>query len=197
MPVVPGVPGAALPPGDDAIIRRIQELERAQKELLPAIMAIVGPQIATLTSQQATLTSQQATLTTAVANITTLINQQVTSASGVASGTATVTTTTGDYAVVTLPVPSGYSQAQVIAVSAASGSASISSILLLATRISGTDGPSNYTLVNNSTAAVCSAYSRPLTGLSGGSISISTRATTSTGTISTNLTTIASAVFLR
>lgn len=36
MPVTPGVPGANLPPGDDAIIRRIQELERAVRELSAA-----------------------------------------------------------------------------------------------------------------------------------------------------------------
>ena len=32
MPLVPGVPGHNLPPGDDAIIRRIQEIDRVQRE---------------------------------------------------------------------------------------------------------------------------------------------------------------------
>lgn len=57
MPVVPGVPGAGLPAGDDAIIRRIQELERAQREMLPAVMAAVGPAITTLQDQQTQLTN--------------------------------------------------------------------------------------------------------------------------------------------
>ena len=32
MPLVPGVPGHNLPPGDEAIIRRIQEIDRVQRE---------------------------------------------------------------------------------------------------------------------------------------------------------------------
>lgn len=55
MPMVPGTPGANLPPGDDELIRRIQELERTQREMLPALMAAVGPAITTLQAQQLSL----------------------------------------------------------------------------------------------------------------------------------------------
>lgn len=58
MPMVPGVPGAGLPAGDDALIRRIQELERVQRETLPAVMAVVGPAIKSLQDQTAFLLTQ-------------------------------------------------------------------------------------------------------------------------------------------
>jgi hypothetical protein len=59
-----------LDPGD-AFIRKIQDLERYNRELLPSLMQIFGPQIASLTTAQATITAQQATLTTTVADLTT------------------------------------------------------------------------------------------------------------------------------
>jgi hypothetical protein len=47
-------------------IRKIQDLERYNRELLPSLMAIFGPQIEALTAAQTTLTSQQAYLTSLV-----------------------------------------------------------------------------------------------------------------------------------
>lgn len=82
MPVVPGVPGAGLPVDPMvAMARRIQELERVQREMLPAVMAVVGPAISDLQTQQATLTSQQAQLTSTVNDLAARVSQTATIAS--------------------------------------------------------------------------------------------------------------------
>lgn len=139
MPVTPGVPGANIPSGDDALIRRIQELERRQNELLPAVMAAVGPAITTLEAQQATLTAAVADLTTAQANITTLISQQLTSGNGSNVYNGSISTATTAYASVSVPVPSGYTHAIVIGIS--HGLFSGSPLALgIRTRIDGVDG---------------------------------------------------------
>ncbi len=120
----------------------------------------------------------------------------VTGASGTASGTATVTTTIADYAVVTITIPAGFSRAEVVGISSVSGSGS-SSVLGVWTRIAGNDGPLNYAAVSGAYAAASSAHARSLTGLSGGSLSVSTRAQAASGSITTNLTTAVMVTFLR
>lgn len=132
MPVVPGVPGAGLPAGDDALIRRVQELERAQREMLPAVMAAVGPAIADLQNQQATLTN--------------LVNTQIVYGSQKAYVTGSATTRTRtNMAVANIIVPDGYTKALVIATSsgAAMNTTSSADYLLVATAINTYDGGEN------------------------------------------------------
>ena len=52
-----GVTGSSLPPGDDALIRRIQMLERRVDELGPGLMAAITPAINNLTTAQANITA--------------------------------------------------------------------------------------------------------------------------------------------
>ena len=75
-PMQPGSFAAKMPAGEDALIRKIQEIERTMREFLPSVAESFGPvvadlqaQDATLQAQQATLTAQQATLTAQVADL--------------------------------------------------------------------------------------------------------------------------------
>lgn len=168
MPVVPGVPGANLPPGDDAIIRRIQELERAVREMLPAVMAAVGPAITTLQNQQTQLSNQ-------LASINALIGAQVTFGSVGASATGFTPGAAADLAGSVITVPSGYSQAIVHCTADATASAEPNSASLTAQAvIAGAAGGSASTLDTTRMTASPSAI-RSFTGLSGGTISVAVR----------------------
>lgn len=174
-----GVTGSSLPPGDDALIRRIQDLERVVRELGPGLMAAITPAINTLTAQQATLT-------TAVANITTLIGAQVQSGS---VGTSAIgfapTTTLTDVASANITVPSGFTQAVILVtvdVSAANTTASGAYLYVSARAGAGGGGESfNYCPAGVAVAGPASAI-RTFTGLSGGTITVNARVRTSAGT---------------
>ena len=80
----PGSPQAQMPPGEDALIRRIQETERTMREFLPSVALSIKPAMDDIRAQQATLADQQVTLA----------DQQVTLASQVADLASRVSVST-------------------------------------------------------------------------------------------------------
>ena len=127
----PGTLANLVPPDEASMMRRLEALERAQRETLPAVMAAVGPvfdeirsaadaanDAAQAASQEAVAASQAvADLAVQVGRINSLVNAQVTvgiagtaTASGWASSTGHATK-----AASSINVPSGYSQAYVFA----------------------------------------------------------------------------------
>jgi hypothetical protein len=68
----PGSLAGQIPAGDDYLIRKIQDLERVNRELLPSLMQIFGPQIAALTTTVADLATALAALTTQQAFLSSL-----------------------------------------------------------------------------------------------------------------------------
>jgi hypothetical protein len=204
---LPNVPANLVPAGEAALVRRIEDIERAQRETLPAIMAAISPMfddinqalsdaqyaIAQVQAQQDALEAQQAALADQVARIDALVSSQVTADGSNATTTTGITTSYADYASVVLSVPSGYSRAYVIGITAISTPAS--QLDTVSTVISGSVGPEIPAFGTAATAA----YSRPISGLSGGSITIAARARNASGSNTgvRVLTTSALAVFLR
>lgn len=120
-----------VPPDEVGLLRRMEDLERQQRETLPAIMAAIAPMFAdinealakaqeaidSIQDQQDAIAAQQAALTAQVARIDALVNGQVTvgvaataTQSGWASSTGHATKASSPIA-----VPTGYSQAFVFA----------------------------------------------------------------------------------
>jgi hypothetical protein len=127
----PGAIGSAAPPNEAGLMRRIEDIERWQREALPAFMATLGPLFAEIAAaaaaaQAAADAAQDAAdaaaaavadLAVQVARIDTLVNQQVTfgiagtaTSSGWSSSTGMTTKASSSIA-----VPAGYSQALVFA----------------------------------------------------------------------------------
>lgn len=119
------------PPTEATLIRRMEDLERQQRETLPAIMEAIAPMFAdintalanaqtAISNAQAAITqveAQQSALATQVSRIDALVNSQVTvgvaatsTQSGWASSAGQVTKASSPIA-----VPAGYSQAFVFA----------------------------------------------------------------------------------
>lgn len=172
----------------------------AKTATLASQQATLNTTVTNLATAQATLTAQQADLTSQLASINALIGQQVAVGSGTASTSGAVGVSAGgDYATTTIAVPSGYSQAQVFAVSGAiSLSGTLGGGITLAVNIAGGIGNGLPCYPNVSTAGAASpSHSRLLTGLSGGSISVSSRVTAASGSPSVYMTTTVMAVFLR
>ena len=172
----------------------------AQQATLTTTVSGLSAAQATLTTQQATLTTQQASLTSQLASINTLIGAQVAFGSVGASATGfTPSGTATDYAVSTITVPTGYSQAIVICTVDATALASASSQIYVSGVIAGTAGgqASDAGALTNSAAA---SAIRSFIGLSGGTISVAVRIS-GAGTGWNTSTTIANcnaiAVFLR
>ena len=193
MPLVPGVPGANLPAGDDAIIRRIQELERAQRELLPAVMAAVGPAISDLQTQ--------------VAQINALIAATVAFGSVGAStvGALAVTPTGADVAIQNVTIPAGFTQATILCIADAtiyntSGTSDYAFVSASIDSIAG--GEEESWVANGYAIGISSSAIRTLTGLTpGGTIPVAGHIRTNVvnfpAQTSTNVNVNAIALFLR
>lgn len=165
----PGTPANLVPPGEDAVIRRIQELERTIRELAPSIARSFEPVIADLQAQQATLGAQQADLTAAVNDISTLSANQVTGDVANNYVLTPVTSAWVNYAPLSITVPTGYTRAQVMAVSSIIGPTT--DTWQMRVDIAGTTSAA-YTVFGNNGAL---GFARNLTGLTGGStISVAT-----------------------
>src|SRR5665647_1769900 len=113
-----------LPPESQQWARSIEgELQQAQfdegKSAQDNINAFksINSTMKQVSDQLATLTTQQATLSAQVANIAALVGAQVTGDTNTASGSSTLTTTPINVVAVSVPVPAGYTRAQVMAVS--------------------------------------------------------------------------------
>jgi len=193
-------------PDEATLIRRIEAIERAQRELGPAVMGAIGPQVAALTAQQATLTAQQATLTSQVASIATLTANQVTGTTHTASSAYGWTSFAagGDYATLTVTVPAGYTRA-VLAVSVDVLFSAVTSPPWsgeFAARIAGVNGASRVFSQDSSTAYMgtgSASHALSLTGLTGGStFNASTRIVSATGSsLQLNATTTVTAIWLK
>jgi hypothetical protein len=96
MPTQPGSPAAQVPPGEDALIRRVQELERVVRELGPSIAGSFGPVIADLQEQQSH----------------TILPARF---SAVTTGWGVPSSAWYTLATVTTPTPAGYTRALVVA----------------------------------------------------------------------------------
>lgn len=95
-PMQPGSPMAQMPPGEDALIRKIQEIERTVREILPSVAGSFGPVVADLRDLIA-----KVVVPAAFSNTVTAFDPIVSAWASVAS--------------VTLTVPDGFSQAVVTA----------------------------------------------------------------------------------
>ena len=105
MPMQPGSPQAKMPPGEDALIRRIQEIERTMREFLPSVALSIKPamddirtQQETLAAQQETLAAQQVTLATAVAGSAETMATLATTVTSLSATQATLATTVANLA---------------------------------------------------------------------------------------------------
>jgi len=127
----PGTLANLVPPGEAGMLRRIEDLERAQRETLPAVMATVTPLFAEIqaaanaasaaaaaaSAAAAVASAAVADLSVQVGRINALVNAQVTvgiAPTSTASGWAT-STGHGTKAATSIGVPAGYSQAFVFA----------------------------------------------------------------------------------
>ncbi|QCB93293.1 hypothetical protein [Cellulomonas shaoxiangyii] len=65
----PGTLANLVPPGEAGQLRRMEDIERTQREMLPAVMKAVGPLIEELQAAQEALAAQQAELVEQTANL--------------------------------------------------------------------------------------------------------------------------------
>lgn len=125
-----------------------------------------------------------------------LANPVAASAGSANTGTAvSVGTSAASFASVAIPVPEGYSRAFVTGISSLASANAVAAYI--ATRINGVDGMTMPIVSAPNGAATGSvSFARQVTGLSGGSLSVQTRAYGSSS-LSAYIVTSASAVFLR
>jgi len=123
----PGVAGSQIPAGEDWLVRKVADLERAVRELGPSIAKSFAPVIADLQAKQATLDAQQVTLTAAVADIaanlasindllTKVVTPQIVSFS---AANFALATTSAFAATLTVTVPAGFTKAAIYVTSRA------------------------------------------------------------------------------
>jgi len=218
----PGTLAALVPPGEAGLLRRIEDLERAQRETLPAVMATVGPMFdeiravadaaaaaaaaaadAADAAAAAAASANQAVadLAVQVARIDSLVNGQVTV--GIA-GTATTSgwaTSTGHAtkASSAIAVPGGYSRAFVFALASMHFQDSAPNGGWIRAVIAGQPGGEMGGLANLNLGQSAS-HTVALSGLSGGSIGLEMqmRASAATGGSGARIAQISGfAIFLR
>lgn len=202
----PGTPAAAVQYGEDYVQRMLEDMRRDTQEQLAtqaraqaAVNADLTAKQVALEAAQATLTAQQATLTAQQATLTSLVSNQVAGSTHTASAGPVSTSAGSDYAVATVTVPSGYTRAVVMAVSAVVASGAPPN-MTASTNIAGNLGFALYVANLAGTEGSGSpSHAVTLTGLTGGStFNVSTRVVTKTA--ATNLTyfiTTASVIWLK
>ena len=191
---LPGSPANALPADDAALMRRIEAIERQLRELGPSVASSFAPVITDLQAQQATLAAQQAATALVVAELADVVDAQVTGATGNAStGSAVAYGTSGSsFASFNFTVPSGFTEARILAVSGVTLAAD--STCIAQTQVGGVNGSDMPIIVGGGAAALA----RTITGLTGGdTIAVATRMRSFVGTSSAYATTSASVMFLR
>ena len=193
MPVTPGVPGANLPPGDDALIRRIQEIERAVRELSaanPLATAGLVPSPNKLTVQGELdvngpmVVSGTLSLPAGIINNDALANPVNFGGIGFSSTAFAVTTSSTAVITRTITIPTGFTQAAIIGVSTAGAinGSTTAGYLYIQTVVNGGGGSvmPAYGGPSGGWAFVCASAMRTLTGLAPGSITVSTNLYAST-----------------
>lgn len=105
----PSAPANRVPPTEATLIRRIEALERAQREALPAVMDAIAPMFADINQAIADLAAQQA-------QIVQLFNTAVTFLADFVdvNGPMTVGTTEGPVTSYSFTVPAGFTRALVV-----------------------------------------------------------------------------------
>jgi len=157
-------------PDEATLIRRIEAIERAQRELGPAVMGAIGPQVAALTAQQAALAA-------AVADLNAVINAQIDFGSIGYSATAfTIPTSMSNVVSQTITIPAGYTRAAILGVAtigAWNGSAG-GGYIYASTVVNGSPGAIMPIYVGASSyGEVTASAIRTLTGLTpGGTITV-------------------------
>src|SRR5450756_2824888 len=160
MPMQPGSPQAKMPPAEDALIRRIQEIERVQREMLPSVAASFGPVVADLQAKDVQILDLIASVLIYASNKAFTV------------GSATTTTRT-NMATVALPVPAGFTKAQVWAFSDAMALNSTASpdYLYAGTTINAYEGGENFQPCQSGYQVTVSHTAvTALTGLVGGGV---------------------------
>ena len=191
----PGSLASQVPAGDAAVMRRLEAIERWQREALPSVASSFAPVIASLQAQQADLQAQADATDAVVAGLATLVGEQVTGATGTANsgvGGTSLTTSATSYALVTIAVPTGYTRA---VVSGASNCYYVSTGgIEVQVDIGGSVG---YTqILTNGQSSGGATHAASLTGLSG-SFTVASRARLQSGTGTAYFVTTATAIFLR
>jgi hypothetical protein len=191
----PGSPASLMPPGEDWLVRRVQDLERTVAELVahdvlraagvetaPDLMRIIGSLEVTgdLAVPNGSITND------ALAN-------QVTGDTGTAFASGlSLNSAAQDCAAVSVTVPAGFTEARVMAVSALAAGSGIA--VNCRTRIGGSDGG----MLTGVNGVASSAHSVGLTGLvGGGTITAVTRAASIPNTASGMANTTIFAMFFR
>ena len=149
-----------MPPGEDALIRRIQEIERTMREFLPSVALSFGPVVADLQAKDVQILDLIANVLTSGSNKAFTI------------GSATTTTRT-NIATATVPIPAGFTKAQVWAFSTATAmnSTALPSYLYAGTTINTYEGGDNFASCQSGYATSVSHNAvTALTGLVGGDV---------------------------
>jgi hypothetical protein len=198
----PGSPQALMPPGEDWLVRKVQELERRMNELVAHdVLRAAG--VETETDLIRILGSLIVTGDLSVPNgsinndaLANPVSGGFGNASyGTPSSSTPISTTATAYATATITVPAGFTKAFVVA--ASSLSADNASIILMETVIAGSVGPTMSVIADASGWANGSSnYAREVTGLSG-SFTVATRCQAGIPGVTGMVTTSALAIFLR
>lgn len=129
-----------------------------------------------------------------MADIAALVGAQVATGSGTAyAGAVTIGTTFAAFAPLALPVPAGFTRAQVVGFATLRAAAAAQHSVRV--RIAGVD--SQQFVSDNGETPVTAVFAREVTGLSGGTVAVSTMAAGVGSSFTGNVWTTASAVFLR
>lgn len=167
--------GDAFPAGEDYIVRRVKDLERKVDENASSIPRSFKTTVDSLTAAIETLTAQGITLNAQVAQIAAVVNAQVTGTVGRGYATGyTLTTTPKELARATITVPSGYTRALVLGITAMTiynQNPSDPDFVRGYVDINGNNGPTSGSLYApmNFPVSMMVSYSYLLTGLTGGS----------------------------
>jgi len=132
------------------------------------VYATLAERIAEIADLQADMATAQETLAAQVADLAAVVNAQVTGGVGNNYVLTAVTSSWANYAGVSIPVPAGFTRAQVMAVSSVIGPTT--DTWQIRVDIAGVTG-AEYTVFGNNGAL---GFAHNLAGLSGGSITVAT-----------------------
>lgn len=200
---MPVVPQSKLPPDsqpwaryvDDSVSSLDRSVQKVSLDTNASLKSVngalkrLGQQVQDLTElveEQAALQAQilatQAQQAVQLAQINALAANQVDGSTGTNSASVTLTTAATGYAPISFVVPSGYTRAKIMGVSAMYMGGTVASILR--TQIAGVNGPDMYAFTNAAYANATAVNAASLTGLTPGS-TITVRAVANTTVSST------------
>ncbi len=197
MAAQPGLPGSQFP-GEDSLVRRVQELEKAMQQFAAAnVLATAGigvvPNGITVNGSASftgdVVIGGTLSLPAGIIDNAALTDPVVLSTAGLSQNNFNVPTTDSVYAQATVAIPAGYTRADVICMvvaGAANGSAS-ADFLYVSSSINGVLGGETPQVANSGNYASAAANGiRSLTGLSGGNITVGCNVRAGTASWGTN-----------